>query len=322
MQRNYHTSAQTRRRTGGFTLLELLIAITIIGILAGLLLPAIQSARANARNAQCRTEIGGLGDSLQAFKQKFGDFPPSRITLYGTPAAWKNVDSDAAREQERLRSRAIIKRFWPQFSFDATNYPWGTNTVELRGAECLVFFLGGIARSGTTNDLNGFSNNPATPFEQNGTSRIPPFFEFNPGRLRTSYKVGNYEFQCYLDTLPGQDHPYIYASGNDGSGYEFDTTASPNVSYDVSAAEHSSRTNAPIRNSNQPNRLTVRSYIQSAGGASWNKTTFQIISPGADHQFGQGGVWNEETADTDLAGARSVERDNLTNFHNSTLAPN
>jgi prepilin-type N-terminal cleavage/methylation domain-containing protein/prepilin-type processing-associated H-X9-DG protein len=44
-------------RRGGFTLVELLVVITIIGILISLLLPAVQSAREAARQAQCQNNV-------------------------------------------------------------------------------------------------------------------------------------------------------------------------------------------------------------------------------------------------------------------------
>ncbi|MCC7418713.1 MAG: prepilin-type N-terminal cleavage/methylation domain-containing protein [Planctomycetaceae bacterium] len=303
MQRNHKISTRSRRRTGGFTLLELLIAITIIGIMAGLLIPAIQSARQTARIAQCRADIADLAKALEAFKTKYGEYPPSRITLYHNNTTWNDTS-----DQEVQRSRRIIRRFWPKFNFAATTYPWST-TVELRGAECLVFFLGGMARSGSDwKDLIGFSNNPASPFDRSATSRSPSFFEFKPDRLNNAYTDSanstiGYTFLNYVDTLPGQDTPYLYANSDDGSGYATDDVKST-----------SSMLNQ--------NRLSTSAYQSSASGTYWNKNTFQIISPGFDHQFGVGGLWNEATADTDLVGTRSVERDNLTNFHTSTLASN
>lgn len=69
-------SPRDRRRSHGFTMVELLIVIAIIGILVALLLPAVQAARASARRAQCLNNLRQLGVGLLNFEQVHKNFPP------------------------------------------------------------------------------------------------------------------------------------------------------------------------------------------------------------------------------------------------------
>ncbi len=73
MQRS--VAIRSVRGSSGFTLVELLVVITIIGILMGLLLPAVNSAREAARNNTCQNNLHQLGLAALAHEQAQGFFP-------------------------------------------------------------------------------------------------------------------------------------------------------------------------------------------------------------------------------------------------------
>lgn len=60
----------------GFSLIELLVAVMIIGLLFALLLPAVQSAREAARRAQCVNNFKQIGLAVQGYAASCGAFPP------------------------------------------------------------------------------------------------------------------------------------------------------------------------------------------------------------------------------------------------------
>lgn len=91
----------------GFTLVELLVVIAIIGILAGLLLPAVQMARNSARRTQCTNNLKQIGLAIHNFHDTRKFIPPSRpadgfLTWHVNLMPYMELDNLADRFQWNL----------------------------------------------------------------------------------------------------------------------------------------------------------------------------------------------------------------------------
>lgn len=323
----------------GFTLLELMVVVVIIALLIGLLLPAVNSVRRTARDAEVRSDIAALEDAIAKFKITFGTEPPSRITLYATAADWEGTGLPAVQASEHRRYKGLIKQLWPQFDFGTCGglcpsgsfpAPWSSmmpppTQLDLSGSECLVFFLGGMVSS-TGGGFTGFSKDPQYPFSA-GTNREGPFVEFKgalkvplaalPAAGNTNWNgrltdLDNDWLPEYRDTLPQQTSPYLYFNGTNGYRTDFGTPGTPpwhNTDNYVPTVPTMSIDNAYYSNSSfTPITAPAMHTPHKARG-------IQIISPGADGLYGDGGLFNPASTSTLNTG----DRDNLTNFHSGRL---
>ncbi len=259
----------------GFTLVELMIVITIIAVLASLLLGAINKVREVAKRTTAVAEISQLDTAIAKFKQDFGFNPPNYIKF---PQTNNPTDADEIRALALLRS--MFRGYAPVPNAPAEvknlNFPFLDRDLRgqpLVGSQCLVYFLGGPQHQGfkvTSPDDPGNSN-----------SKKGPYFEIAPGRITRNDAPGEEpEYKYYLRDAWGT--PYAYFSTVSSEKYDMTPPpASPVPPLPALSASvwYIPGTNSEIMQPFYTGSNTAQRFI--------NPGRVQIISAGSNQKFGR-----------------------------------
>jgi prepilin-type N-terminal cleavage/methylation domain-containing protein len=283
-----------RRRSpapAGFTLVELLVVVTIIVLLLALLLPAIHKIRIVGQEVEARNEMSQLTTAVTTFKNEWGAVPPTLFRLPTRPGG--NVGPNAVLENASYEFLKLQYGRWnPTLNaggdivWDPSMTPYAGQTLQ--GNQCMVFFLGGPS-------LNGWAHD--SPRDPGAAVSKFVFLEIKDAKLQPGAQFGYpSNARVYMDPFGA---PYLYWGSNKVGGKYTGQPALATLNPDLTPTATG----------------TVNAYVET-GSKFANENMCQIISAGPDNRFGSGGT-NWTTTNAEYIGA-NAGADDIANFNGKT----
>ena len=277
---NSSSTIYGRKSPKGFTLVELLVVITIIGILISLLLPAVQAAREAARRMQCGNNLKQIGLALHLHNEAKGYFPPGHFWHQsgsdGSEATWITY-SLPYLEQANLY--ATIDWTQPFGQAHSTNrVQWTVCKTTLSTFSCPsneqveAVANGGYAR-GTYAANNGIGPMVESDLANLPVKRMAGVFYLNSNMTAAQVRDGlsNTAFVHEIRTVPGEDFRGMmhYPEGPlCHHNYTPNSTVPDEIRGDACISVDGAPCDGSLYNSWNPRVLTMTARSNHAGGVN------------------------------------------------------
>lgn len=232
------------RRTDAFSLIELLVVVTIVVLLAGLLLPAIGLVRTQARTAMCAGKLHQIGVAATSYAGDYeGLFPPS----FSNPNTWMWIrdqfggphglgfliddyldqrttlacpETNLNNSYGNFASIAAFTKLYTGYRYCGNAYPnpsidyfTGDNTGSVRGPTLIPKFMHGVNNAGISSAVLAYdtiaeSTNPKQVFHPHPRDSVT-----RPAGAIPQVEGGNILYaDCHVGFLAGvnwiQNGPY------------------------------------------------------------------------------------------------------------------
>lgn len=218
-----------RHHTRGFTLVELLIVMLIIGTLVGLLVPTVGRAIRTASSTRTRAIINDIGMGLNAYKRDFGDYPPSdRQTTYPRTGCEKLVfylrgprgsgwgaGAAGLLPEHATVSKSRTRTYGPYYNTDEDSM----KREKVRGWQWVAFLDGNAppgyiiyfraGRDSQGNTTYDWTDNNERAADRDAKTNYKSLTYFNEwttiGGSASAARSGDYQRHDFLLISPGQD---------------------------------------------------------------------------------------------------------------------